>query len=61
MGAEVKALKALVRDVIDPGRDLGHTDRALRVGQAGAAGTEAGVMGEERKEEEQKKQCEDCR
>ncbi|OJJ47847.1 hypothetical protein ASPZODRAFT_1792820 [Penicilliopsis zonata CBS 506.65] len=26
---EVKVLKGLVRNVIDPGRDLGHTDRAL--------------------------------
>ncbi|RAH70718.1 SelT/SelW/SelH family protein, partial [Aspergillus aculeatinus CBS 121060] len=27
---EVKVLKSLVRNVVDPGRDLGHTDRALR-------------------------------
>ncbi|PYH50055.1 SelT/SelW/SelH family protein [Aspergillus saccharolyticus JOP 1030-1] len=26
---EVKVLKSLVRNVVDPGRDLGHTDRAL--------------------------------
>lgn len=28
--AEVKHLKSLVRNIIDPSRDLGHTDRALR-------------------------------
>ncbi|RDH17987.1 hypothetical protein M747DRAFT_241918 [Aspergillus niger ATCC 13496] len=27
---EVKVLKSLVRNVVDPSRDLGHTDRALR-------------------------------
>ncbi|EHA26397.1 hypothetical protein ASPNIDRAFT_127851, partial [Aspergillus niger ATCC 1015] len=26
---EVKVLKSLVRNVVDPSRDLGHTDRAL--------------------------------
>ena len=26
-GTDVKALKQLVRDTIDPGRDLGHIDR----------------------------------
>jgi hypothetical protein len=25
----VKQLKALVRDIVDPSRDLGHVDRAL--------------------------------
>ncbi|KAL6232997.1 Rdx family-domain-containing protein [Aspergillus navahoensis] len=29
---EVKELKSRVRNVIDPGRDLGHTDRALKKG-----------------------------
>jgi hypothetical protein len=29
---EVKVLKSLVRNVIDPSRDLGHTDRALKKG-----------------------------
>jgi len=28
--AEVKQLKALVRNIVDPSRSLGHTDRALR-------------------------------
>ncbi|KAL3458050.1 Rdx family-domain-containing protein [Aspergillus heterothallicus] len=31
---EVKVLKSLVRNVIDPSRDLGHTDRALKKGAA---------------------------
>lgn len=52
--AEVKALKSLVRNIIAPDRDLGHTDRALKK-----------KAEEERKEKEQsqqggKKECEDC-
>ncbi|KAL4913909.1 Rdx family-domain-containing protein [Aspergillus aurantiobrunneus] len=35
---EVKELKSRVRNVIDPSRDLGHTDRALRKGEATASG-----------------------
>lgn len=31
---EIKQLKQLVRDAIAPGRDLGHTDRAARSGEA---------------------------
>lgn len=44
---ETKTLKSLVRNVIDPGRDLGHTDRALKGGSAST--------GAETKEE-----CKDC-
>jgi hypothetical protein len=47
MRTEVKVLKSRVRDVIDPHRDLGHTDRALRQGQS------------QRLEKEADK-CEDC-
>ncbi|PLN78085.1 Rdx family-domain-containing protein [Aspergillus taichungensis] len=36
---EVKTLKSLVRNVIDPQRDLGHTDRALRSSTAATTGT----------------------
>ncbi|KAL2834074.1 Rdx family-domain-containing protein [Aspergillus pseudoustus] len=36
---EVKVLKSLVRNVIDPSRDLGHTDRALKKGSTPAAPT----------------------
>ncbi|KAL4779298.1 Rdx family-domain-containing protein [Aspergillus varians] len=36
---EVKMLKSRVRNVIDPSRDLGHTDRALKKGAAAADST----------------------
>lgn len=51
---EVKALKSLVRNVIAPNRDLGHTDRALK--------KEQGEQKELKKEEENKGKagCEDC-
>ncbi|KAJ5224274.1 uncharacterized protein N7469_007777 [Penicillium citrinum] len=54
---EVKALKSLVRNIIAPDRDLGHTDRALK------------KQAEEEKEkqtkskdaaDQKKKDCEDC-
>lgn len=37
---ETKILKSLVRNVIEPERDLGHTDRALKGGSTGAAGSQ---------------------
>ncbi|KAJ5374252.1 hypothetical protein N7517_006258 [Penicillium concentricum] len=48
---EVKALKSLVRNVIAPERDLGHTDRALKK-----------EKGEQEKKEvgKDKAGCEDC-
>lgn len=49
---EVKALKSLVRNVIAPNRDLGHTDRALKKEQE--------KKEEEKAHGEQKKECEDC-
>ncbi|KAJ5187791.1 hypothetical protein N7449_010785 [Penicillium cf. viridicatum] len=50
---EVKALKSLVRNVIAPNRDLGHTDRALK--------KEQGEQKEVKKEESKDKAaCEDC-
>ncbi|PTU23360.1 hypothetical protein P175DRAFT_0168635 [Aspergillus ochraceoroseus IBT 24754] len=36
---EVKVLKSRVRNVVDPSRDLGHTDRALRAAAATATAT----------------------
>ncbi|KAF7170484.1 hypothetical protein CNMCM5623_002921 [Aspergillus felis] len=48
---EVKVLKSRVRNVIDPQRDLGHTDRALR--------QETGGNQKQSKEKETDK-CEDC-
>ncbi|KAJ5976787.1 hypothetical protein N7501_000129 [Penicillium viridicatum] len=55
---EVKALKSLVRNVIAPNRDLGHTDRALKKEQ----GEQKEVKKEEKEEEESKDKaaCEDC-
>lgn len=59
--AEVKALKSLVRNVIAPERDLGHTDRALRKKQQEeeekktAAAEKQGI-----EEKDGKKECEDC-
>lgn len=52
--SEVKALKSLVRNVISPNRDLGHTDRALKKEQGEQTAT--------KKEEgsKDKAACEDC-
>lgn len=54
----MKALKSLVRNVIAPDRDLGHTDRALKKKKEE----------EEKKEQEEgqgqkgkKEECEDCK
>ncbi|KAJ5934150.1 hypothetical protein N7466_003697 [Penicillium verhagenii] len=58
---EVKALKSLVRNVIAPERDLGHTDRALK---QQAEKEEKKEEKEEEKEKqvagEKKEVCEDC-
>ncbi|KAI2698010.1 hypothetical protein CBS147332_8565 [Penicillium roqueforti] len=51
---EVKALKSLVRNVIAPDRDLGHTDRALKKQQ----GEQKEVKEEEKSKG--KADCEDC-
>ncbi|OQD64915.1 hypothetical protein PENPOL_c007G05109 [Penicillium polonicum] len=54
---EVKALKSLVRNVIAPNRDLGHTDRALKKER----GEQKEVKKEEKEEESKDKAaCEDC-
>ena len=50
--AEVKVLKSLVRNIIAPNRDLGHTDRALK--------KEEEKRKEDKTQGEQKKECEDC-
>ena len=64
---EVKALKSLVRNVIAPERDLGHTDRALRAQHGGGLmKAQQGEQKEKMKEEETKEEetkgapCEDC-
>ncbi|KAL4864122.1 Rdx family-domain-containing protein [Aspergillus spectabilis] len=72
---EVKVLKSLVRNVIDPKRDLGHTDRALK--KSGSTSTTTGVAGGEsttaestttttttgtgEPRAEKEKECEDCK
>ncbi|KAJ5509712.1 hypothetical protein N7527_011855 [Penicillium freii] len=53
---EVKALKSLVRNVIAPNRDLGHTDRALKKEQ----GEQKEVKKDEKEESKDKAACEDC-
>ncbi|KAJ5403647.1 hypothetical protein N7509_003518 [Penicillium cosmopolitanum] len=56
---EVKALKSLVRNVIAPNRDLGHTDRALKKqAEEKKAGQQETNQDDERLTE--KKECEDC-
>ncbi|KAJ5545695.1 hypothetical protein N7494_003280 [Penicillium frequentans] len=55
---EVKALKSLVRNVIAPDRDLGHTDRALKQ-QAEKKEVEK-EKNEEQDAGEKKEKCEDC-
>lgn len=57
--SEVKALKSLVRNVIAPNRDLGHTDRALKKqAEEKKAGQQETNQDDERLTE--KKECEDC-
>ncbi|KAJ5473208.1 hypothetical protein N7475_002774 [Penicillium sp. IBT 31633x] len=56
---EVKALKSLVRNIIAPDRDLGHTDRALKAQKAQQE--EQKEQKEKVKEESKEKAaCEDC-
>ena len=47
--AEVKHLKSLVRNIIDPSRDLGHIDRSLKKSQQPQPQAEPQNDGEERK------------
>lgn len=61
MRAEVKELKARVRNVIDPSRDLGHTDRALKKGkeeESASAGLDQASGGTKQGAGEE---CEDCK
>lgn len=53
--SEVKALKSLVRNVIAPNRDLGHTDRALK-----EQGEKEAKKEEKKEERKDKAACEDC-
>ena len=57
---ETKQLKALVRNIIDPARDLGHVDRALR--KKGESGGGGGEQGEEKKSGKAETEvCQDCK
>lgn len=59
MGVEVKMLKSLVRNIVDPARDLGHVDRALK--QSAAGRDPSGSKKEEEQGQERQPTCEDCR
>jgi predicted Rdx family selenoprotein len=48
---EVKVLKSRVRNVVEPQRDLGHTDRALRKENEG---------NQKQSQEKETEKCEDC-
>ncbi|KAK9655763.1 hypothetical protein HCH54_000457 [Aspergillus fumigatus] len=48
---EVKVLKSRVRNVVDPQRDLGHTDRALRKEHGDS---------QQQSQEKKTEKCEDC-
>ncbi|GAQ11268.1 hypothetical protein ALT_8589 [Aspergillus lentulus] len=48
---EVKVLKSRVRNVVDPQRDLGHTDRALRKENRDS---------QKQSQEKETEKCEDC-
>ncbi|PLB45096.1 hypothetical protein P170DRAFT_440231 [Aspergillus steynii IBT 23096] len=66
---EVKVLKSRVRNVVDPGRSLGHTDRALKgQGQAQVQGQGNGAPSDAQGQSQTQPQtqssgqeCEDCR
>ncbi|KAG6007103.1 hypothetical protein E4U21_006365 [Claviceps maximensis] len=56
---EVKELKRRVRDVVEPGRNLGHVD-GKGVGGVGQTGGQTGEKTEKDAEDEVKNTCEDC-
>jgi predicted Rdx family selenoprotein len=62
---ETKELKRRVRDVIEPGRDLGHVDRnhgasAAKDSSAPALASAAPPAGTEAQKPDDKAKCEDC-
>ncbi|KAL2863882.1 SelT/SelW/SelH family protein [Aspergillus lucknowensis] len=60
---EVKVLKSLVRNVVDPSRDLGHTDRALRKDAAAVSASATAAPAATKSEHTDAstgKACEDC-
>ncbi|BDD54575.1 hypothetical protein MPDQ_000276 [Monascus purpureus] len=54
---EVKVLKSLVRDIVDPTRGLGHTDRALKKNEGVSTSTAPASTGTSN---EKKEFCTDC-
>ncbi|KAE8144266.1 Rdx family-domain-containing protein [Aspergillus avenaceus] len=58
---EVKVLKSLVRNVIDPSRDLGHTDRALRAANVPVQSGDVTRVDSVPVDSGEKKECEECR
>ncbi|KAK2834964.1 hypothetical protein FQN49_006738 [Arthroderma sp. PD_2] len=64
---ETKQLKALVRDIIDPSRDLGHIDRALVKGRVGGGEDQEQVQGQGQGQGQgqadggESKGCEECK
>ncbi|RAL00511.1 SelT/SelW/SelH family protein [Aspergillus ibericus CBS 121593] len=62
---ETKVLKGLVRNVVDPGRDLGHTDRALRASASKEQEKKQESQGQKEQNQnqapkEEKEKCEEC-
>lgn len=43
---ETKELKNRVRNIIEPGRDMGHVDRALRKGKGDGVATKQDITGQ---------------
>ncbi|KAJ6785445.1 hypothetical protein PWT90_10649 [Aphanocladium album] len=63
---ETKELKRRVRDVIEPGRDLGHVDRdhakpAAAAGAAAEKRVDENKVGDEKEKDDAGKECEDCK
>lgn len=61
---EVKHLKSLVRNIIDPSRDLGHTDRALKAANVAGRGHGHGQGrsqgAEDQGDGKKKEECQEC-
>ena len=60
MYVEVKHLKSLVRNIIDPSRDLGHTDRALKAANVAGQGHAQGGQDQRQDQGDEKKECQEC-
>ena len=63
---ETKELKRRVRDVIEPGRDLGHVDRDYHAGKGGEKEQkekkeQQQQQQEDKSQEDKSQECEDCK